>query len=542
MISTATFAFFAAFLLGLVLTRSMRRWAPRLRLTDRPDRHRKLHPGAVPLGGGIAVFVATAIVVVGLWTVDNPCREVLAKAWREVLGGVAGAAALLLGLADDRFGVRGIHKLAGQILVALLVVAGGLCIHNIELFGIEFQLGIAAVPFTVFWLLGAMNSVNLLDGIDGLAATLGVILSGTVAIMAAMTGQPAIAIIAIVFAGALFGFLRFNFPPASIFLGDAGSMLIGLTIGLLVLRASLKGPGTVLLAAPLAVWTIPVFDSAAAILRRKLTGRSIYAVDRAHLHHRLFAALGSNRRVLAVVVLAAATTCGAALVSISLKNDLVALVAGFGVVAIFVASDLFGRAEMVLLVNRLGISRALFGRAAQAASERGRASSVRLQGTRQWEILWATLTESAEKLNLTRIRLDVSLPAMSEEYNAVWRRGPTDGIETCWRIELPLIVHGHPAGSLAIAGERNGAPVREYIEQLLDLLEPFEMQLAGFAGQAMGNCEPGAGNEGRMTNDRRMTNDQGEFRGRDLADKTGEFPKSSVPAPPGACGRGKVEG
>jgi len=478
LIPTAVLAFSAAFLLGLLLTRLVRAWAPPLGLTDQPDAQRKLHARAVPLGGGVAVFLATAVVIVALWTIDNPCRDALSKAWRDVLGGVAGAAALLLGLADDRFGLRGVHKLFGQILVALVVVGGGLSIDHIEMFGIDWNLGILAIPFTVFWLLGAMNSVNLLDGIDGLAATLGIILSGTVATMAAMTGETAVAIIAIVFAGALLGFLRFNFPPASIFLGDAGSMLIGLTVGVLVLRASLKGPGTVLLAAPLAVWTIPVFDSAAAILRRKLTGRSIYTVDRAHLHHRLFDVLGSNRKVLAVVVLAAAVTCGAALASVSLKNDLFALVACFGVVAVFIASDLFGRTEMVLLMGRLGITRRHVTPASAAADSPSQGSASQLEGARHWEILWATLTESAEKLNLTSIRFDLHLPTMSEPYHAVWRREQNGHAGKCWHIELPLIVNGRRSGSLAIAGQQNGEPARAYIEQLLDLLEPFETQLA----------------------------------------------------------------
>ena len=146
-----------------------------------------------------------------------------------------------------------------------------------------------------------MNSVNLLDGIDGLATMLGIILIATFAALAAAAGRMEVAWIAMVFAGSLCGFIRFNLPPASIFLGDSGSMLIGLVVGTLAIQGTLKGPGTVLLAAPLAVWTIPILDSAAAILRRKLTGRSIYATDRGHLHHRLLERLGSNSRVLVAV-------------------------------------------------------------------------------------------------------------------------------------------------------------------------------------------------------------------------------------------------
>ena len=109
------------------------------------------------------------------------------------------------------------------------------------------------------------------------------------------------------------GFLPFNMSPAKIYLGDAGSMLIGLIVGGLAIRASLKGPGTMLLAAPLALLTIPILDSTAAILRRKLAGRSLYETDRGHLHHRLLERFGSKYKVLACVAICSGVTCAAAL-------------------------------------------------------------------------------------------------------------------------------------------------------------------------------------------------------------------------------------
>lgn len=472
----------AAVLLSFLLTLLVRRFAPRLGLTDNPDAHRKLHDSPVPLGGGIAVFLAAAAVLVFL-ALETPLGRPLRAAWVDGLALLAaGAAIVVLGLIDDRWTVRGIYKLAGQILIALILVACGLSIRQLGVFGYLYDLGILAVPFTVFWLVGAMNAINLLDGIDGLAATLGIILSGTLAVMALLTGQTDAALIALVFAAALAGFLVFNFPPASIFLGDAGSMLIGLVVGVLALKSALKGPSTVLLAAPLAVWTLPVFDSAAAILRRKLTGRSIYTTDRAHLQHRLLDRFGSNRMVIAIVVLACAATGAAALVSVFLKNDTVALVASAGVVAVFIASDLFGRAETALLVNRVLAARAMLSQSHTRTPRppAARVSAVRLQGTRHWELLWETLTESAERLHLSRIRLDLNLPSIREGYNAVWQLDPSHGHEPCWHMELPLVLNGHPAGSLHIAGHRNGEPVRVSIEKLLDLLEPFESQLAGF--------------------------------------------------------------
>jgi len=196
--------------------------------------------------------------------------------------------------------------------------------------------------------LGAINAINLLDGIDGLAATLGFIMACTIAVMAMIVHAYPVAVVALVFASSLLGFLCFNFPPATIFLGDAGSMLIGLVVGSLAIRGALKGPGTVLLAAPLAVLAIPIFDSLAAILRRKLTGRSIYVTDRGHLHHRLLDLMGSNRKVLLAAAIFCLLTSLGTLLSVSLANDLIALLACSALVIILIATGVFGRAEIAL--------------------------------------------------------------------------------------------------------------------------------------------------------------------------------------------------
>src|SRR5204863_5259620 len=119
---------------------------------------------------------------------------------------------------------------------------------------------------------------------DGLLSSVGLIICLAMGSMAFLTGSWATACVAMALAGAMLGFLRYNFPPASIFMGDCGSMLVGLVVGVLAIQGSLKGPATAALAAPLALLTIPIFDTLAAIVRRKMTGRSVYATDRGHLH------------------------------------------------------------------------------------------------------------------------------------------------------------------------------------------------------------------------------------------------------------------
>lgn len=468
-------------LAALVLTRAARTLAPRLGLTDRPDGQRKLHRAPTALGGGVAVFLAMLLVLGAGWLFHAPWRAALASGQAHVLGLLAASTLLVVvGLADDARLLRGRQKLLGQLAAALVLIATGLCIKSFEVFGWRVDLGLLSVPFTIFWLLGAINSVNLLDGIDGLASTVGIILAGTIAFMAALTGDTAVALIALSLAGGLIGFLRYNFPPATIFLGDAGSMLIGLVVGSLAIEASLKGPGTVLLAAPLAVCAIPIFDSAAAVIRRKLTGRSLYSTDRAHLHHRLLERLGSNGRVLAVVAVCCSATCAAALLSLYWQNDLVALVTCLGVLTILIVTRVFGHTELALAGQRL----ANLGRSlslAPAGRDRVVKGAVRLQGTRHWDVLWDELTRSADRLDLTEIRLDVNLPLMHEGYHASWRQPPADEPGRSWRLAMPLVVADAVVGNLVMAGRRNGASAGDELEKVMDLLHPFEANLIAMA-------------------------------------------------------------
>ncbi len=196
MIPVALTSFAVAFLLGLALTAAMRWAAPRLGLTDKPDGHRKLHRGAIPLGGGLAVFLATVIVIAGLYLVPNPWQADLAEAVsQKVALLLAGTVIVAVGLVDDRVQLRGRQKFLGQLIAISILVVGGTVVQRISAFGTEIDLGLLAVPFTYFWLLGAVNAMNLLDGIDGLASTEGVVLVGTFAALAAMIGRPEVAIV-----------------------------------------------------------------------------------------------------------------------------------------------------------------------------------------------------------------------------------------------------------------------------------------------------------------------------------------------------------
>ena len=203
----------------------------------------------------------------------------------------------------------------GRSLAAVILVGLGLRIDAWSCFGVEVKLGILAYPVTVLWILLVVNAFNLIDGMDGFCGSLGLVAALAIAFLAYWSGRVEDAIIALALAGALAAFLRDNLPPAKIYLGDAGSMTLGMMISALSVRACSDGPSTAVSVLPLvALLTLPLLDVVTAVGRRWLKGRSIFTPDRGHLHHCLRSRLGSTVAALgAAVALATLGAGGAAL-------------------------------------------------------------------------------------------------------------------------------------------------------------------------------------------------------------------------------------
>jgi UDP-GlcNAc:undecaprenyl-phosphate/decaprenyl-phosphate GlcNAc-1-phosphate transferase len=469
-------AFCAACVVSLALVPVVKRACDRFDLTDRPDNHRKLHRQPVALGGGVVAFLSTLGVSLPLLLLRSEVAPSLHSSGGELIGLLlAGMIILLVGIVDDAVGLRGRQKLLGQLIACSVLLPFGIVIERLRFFGWTVELGLLSVPVTLIWLLAAINAINLLDGINGLAAIIGIIDSLAIAILSAILGHRSQALVGAAFAGSLLGFLRYNFPQAKMFLGDAGSMLIGLMVGGLAVQTSLKGPGTVLLAAPLCLMTIPLFDSAAAMLRRKLTGRSIFIGDCAHLHHRLAERFGATRAV-GIVALSCGATASAALISVIWRNELIAVVSAAAIIVMFVVSRMFGYAELRLITSRLhSVARSLFRLNGQPCGP-GVQSTVHFQGSREWEAVWAGLTEAVLDLPVNDIELTLSAPMIQEGYHASWRRRATD-LANIWRFELPLVVAGHPIGHIRVVGERLPNFPAGALEKILLLFETFESQL-----------------------------------------------------------------
>jgi UDP-GlcNAc:undecaprenyl-phosphate GlcNAc-1-phosphate transferase len=475
--------FGAGLLVSLALTGLARGAARRVGLVDRPDGRRKIHDRAIPVAGGLAVFASTVLVLLGATATPGPVADAAGSNARELVGLLLGAGVIcLVGVVDDYRRLRGRYKLLGQLAAIAVVVAAGVQIRAVALFGWDLELGWFGIPVTVFWLLGAINSLNLLDGMDGLLGTVGTIICLAVAAMAALHGHFAEACVAVALAGALVGFLRYNFPPATIFLGDAGSMLVGLVIGVLAIGCSLKGPATVALAAPAALLTIPILDTAAALVRRKLTGRSIYTTDRGHIHHCLLRCGLSRPRILLLVSALCSLTVLGVLGSIAVRNELLAVLSAAAVVVILVATRLFGHAEFMLLVQSLRE----FAQSLVGSARDGRRLEVRLQGSAGWGELWTRLTGCAERLNLRSIALDVNAPAHHEGYHARWHRPAGFGGEEphCWSAVVLLTAWGQTVGRVAVTGHPDDEPVWQKLAALARVTDGVETVLAATAPAA----------------------------------------------------------
>jgi UDP-GlcNAc:undecaprenyl-phosphate GlcNAc-1-phosphate transferase len=475
-------AFAVGLLANLLLTPLAGSLAKKWNLVDQPDARRKLHGRSIPVAGGLAVLLSVALAVAALSLLAP--ESGLNEPWLLSLG-AAGLLICLIGVADDYRLLRGRHKIVGQLLVITLLIAHGVQIERVHLFGYDLELGVAGVAFTVFFLMGAINSLNLLDGMDGLLGSTGLILSLALACMSLHGGHMDTACLALALGGALLGFLAYNFPPASIFLGDSGSMLIGLVVGVLAIRSSFKGPATVSLMAPAALLTIPILDTLTAIVRRKLTGRSLFDTDRGHIHHCLLRQGWSPRKTLLIISSLCLLAAVGALGSVAFNSEFVALVTAATVIGILVSARLFGYAELALVGKRLGGFLGSFVRL--PAEQNAREFEVQLQGKMDWNQLWCAVVVSARKLNLVSARLDINAPSLHESYHARWDRPAQDGheLENRWRTELPIVAHGQVLGRILVVGAQDDVPAWQKIKLLARLSEELEASAAQLTAPAL---------------------------------------------------------
>jgi UDP-GlcNAc:undecaprenyl-phosphate GlcNAc-1-phosphate transferase len=464
-----------AFLISLIATPVARRLSIRLGMIDHPDSHRKLHREPIALCGGPALlfslFATLLIFLVGSRQYWVSFTESFYLAISLAIGSVA---IVILGVLDDRFTLRGRQKLFGQILICLSIIAFGFTIDSLGIFGFQFQLGLLTVPVTLGWLLLSINSINLIDGADGLCSSVGWIAFSALSAIGWFTNNHVESLIAATMAGALLGFLVFNLPPARVFLGDAGSMLIGLILGVLAMRSWLQETDSISIAIPVVLMSIPLFDSCMAIVRRKLTGRSVFTVDRGHLHHNLMRFGFKNRWLVGVITLMSLVTASGAVLGVVFKSDVISLGTMAFALGTLVVTRVFGFAEMELVMKRgMNFSRSLVARQG-VADDRVRQQMVRLQGSRQWETVWNTLTEFAEKHRLSKISLDLNMPWLHEGFHASWHKNKMPEFSERWFVKLPIVSDGKVLGRIEAFGHHQNASTYVVMTALSEMLEELQ--------------------------------------------------------------------
>jgi UDP-GlcNAc:undecaprenyl-phosphate/decaprenyl-phosphate GlcNAc-1-phosphate transferase len=282
--------FSVSLLSAFVLTRSVRDFATRRGWVAAPIEERHLHSRPLPRLGGVAIFLSFCVgmSVAAVWSTRHPQlhADFSLKALVTIL--VPASLVLLLGIYDDLRGVGPYFKFSVQGIAAVMLYIGGLRIVMIPVvFGNHVLPWFIGLACTVLWVLAITNAFNLIDGLDGLAAGSALFSTLVAFVVALLNGPSLVTLMTIALAGAILGFLKHNFNPATIFLGDSGSLFIGFLLSALALKGAQKAPTIVAVAIPVVSFGLPILETGLSIVRRLISGRPVFIADREHIHHKL---------------------------------------------------------------------------------------------------------------------------------------------------------------------------------------------------------------------------------------------------------------
>src|SRR3954463_16649191 len=271
----------------VLLTPAVGGMARVLGVVDRPGA-RRVNRGSVPRLGGLALFFGVFVPALAFLPLGRETKGLL----------LGMAVATTVGAIDDFRGLVWWEKLGGQIAAAAIPTGFGIWVHRFTfpILGVHALPAWVGIPLTIAWIVAIMNMVNFLDGLDGLAAGVCAISGGTFSVIALSLGRPDTAILAAIVLGASLGFLRHNFYPARIFMGDSGALLLGFTLGALAVQGLLKTAAVATLLFPLLVLAVPIIDTSFVVAKRIKYGQPVYAADQTHLHHRFLNIGFSDRR------------------------------------------------------------------------------------------------------------------------------------------------------------------------------------------------------------------------------------------------------
>jgi UDP-GlcNAc:undecaprenyl-phosphate GlcNAc-1-phosphate transferase len=447
-VRTAAVAFVSSALVGAIATPMVREVALRWGLLDHGISSRKVHGRPVPRLGGVAIVLAFFTPLAALFFVSS---EVGQRIWSDGRGTLAlfagGAVIAALGVLDDVRGCNARTKFAVQFLVAAGMYWAGYRVDQIsQPFGDPIALGALALPFTMLWIAGVINAMNLIDGLDGLAGGVALIAVGTVFTLAALNDQSVMLLYAGALGGALLGFLLYNFNPATIFMGDTGSMFLGFVLAATSIRTSQKSTAVVAIAVPILALGIPITDTLLAMARRAVRGAPLFSADRGHIHHRLLDRGLSHRQAVLVIYGGAVCFGGAALLISFARGTVAALVLGA------VALVSFGVLRALGYVNLAKTQAALADRRRNLDTRAVvRKAGEALRGSRSAEELWLVVRDASPAFGARAVGLcfgrmagrsgwgpwsegfdDLPADALRARYGLIPERPGDDHLELAW--------------------------------------------------------------------------------------------------------------
>ncbi len=415
-----------ALVLCLILTPICRFIFLRLGITDKPDNVRKVHTKPIPRIGGIPIAISYALSL-GFVLKFAPQSASLVVQHRDLLWSLFPAVGMvfLIGLADDLLGMRALHKLAAQIVAAAWAVSMG---ARIPLLAGHPETDWMMYPLSVLWLVGCTNAFNLIDGMDGLASGVGLFATLTTLLAAILQGNWGLALATVPLAGCLLAFLRYNFNPASIFLGDSGSLTIGFLLGCFGVIWSQKSATLLGMLAPMMAFSLPLFEVALSIGRRFLRNQPIFQPDRGHIHH-LLLGRGLHPRMVALILYA---TCGIAAI-LSLLESSLSYHFGGSIIVLFCLLALLGIRRLDYVEFRTATQYLRQGRILKMLQGDIHVENYRtaIQAATTVDEYWSAVREACRHMEFCSIRMTVAGQSFSEDFTG------NDG-EPTWQFKVNL--------------------------------------------------------------------------------------------------------
>jgi len=459
-VKTYLTVYFGTLLLAMLLVPIISRLAKWYRFLDSPG-PRKVHDKPIPRVGGIAFAVSTLLFVPGVFFLSNEIGRSFRECRTEFIALLAGAGFMFaVGLFDDLHPVRGYIKLLCIIAASLAICASGATISSISM-GSSFELETswAAWPLTIFWIMMITVCMSVIDGLDGLAAGVAVIVCGTILLIALWCGQAAMAVLMLALLGSVTGFLIFNFYPAKIFMGDCGSMFLGFMIGAGSIVCQIKTSTLIGLAIPFLVLVVPILDTGFVILcRRILERRSIFAPDRSHIHHRL---LDLGLRQMTVVIIIYAVTVISASIGVLIltaKGGWPFVLLAFGLLLMLFMFACLHSSRFRKILKALKHNRAI-ARKVKAEKRIFETTEVKMRESRSFGAWWDTLRTMGKEMHFQSIGL---WNRRDNRYvsNCLWNE-PEEKSITCRTIKLRLPLNGNGSVDCEI---RAHIPADGYLE------------------------------------------------------------------------------